>query len=134
VLKAITEFSKNLALPSVYSLQYTSDEIASLLKKIYDKIQTSHNTDDFSKRILELKDKILNKKTLLACGIVSKDENVEKGKNIIESIYESLSNIIHPGRYETIYNNPVVIFDGAHNENALENFIQITETIKEEDI
>ena len=43
-----------------------------------------------------------------------------------DTIYESLSNIIHPGRYETIYNNPLVIFDGAHNENALENFIQIT--------
>lgn len=34
-----------------------------------------------------------------------------------DTIYESLSNIIHPGRYETIYNNPLVIFDGAHNED-----------------
>lgn len=48
-----------------------------------------------------------------------------------DTIYNSLSNITHPGRYETISNNPTVIFDGAHNENAINNFIDTTKTLYE---
>ena len=40
-----------------------------------------------------------------------------------DTIYNSLSNITHPGRFETIQNTPLVIFDGAHNENAIYNLI-----------
>lgn len=38
-----------------------------------------------------------------------------------DTILNSISNITHPGRFETILNNPLVIFDGAHNENAITN-------------
>ena len=40
------------------------------------------------------------------------------------SIYEGLSNISHPARFEMIKENPLIIFDGAHNENAMKNFVQ----------
>ena len=36
--------------------------------------------------------------------------------------------IIHPARFETLSDNPSIIFDGAHNENAIDNFI---ETVKD---
>lgn len=49
------------------------------------------------------------------------------------TIYNSLSNIIHPGRFESIFNNPTVIFDGAHNDNALDNFIDITNSLYKEE-
>lgn len=43
-------------------------------------------------------------------------------------IKNSLINIVHPARFETILENPHIIYDGAHNNDAIENFI---ETVKE---
>ena len=40
-----------------------------------------------------------------------------------------LQNIYHPARYEIINKNPLTIFDGAHNENAIDNFISITKDL-----
>lgn len=39
-----------------------------------------------------------------------------------ENINEGLSTIVHKARFETIYNNPKIIFDGAHNDSAIINF------------
>ena len=51
--------------------------------------------------------------------------NVLKEKyNIKEDIVrKSLKNVIHKGRFEKINNNPTVIYEGAHNEPAIKNFI-----------
>ena len=51
--------------------------------------------------------------------------NVLKEKyNIKEEIIrKSLKNVIHRGRFEKINNNPTVIYEGAHNEPAIKNFI-----------
>ena len=51
--------------------------------------------------------------------------NVLKEKyNIKEEIIrKSLKNVIHRGRFEKINNNPTVIYEGAHNEPAINNFI-----------
>ena len=49
------------------------------------------------------------------------------------TIYNSLSTIIHPGRFECMFNNPTIIFDGAHNDNALDNFIDITNSLYKEE-
>lgn len=51
--------------------------------------------------------------------------NVLKEKyNIKEEIVrKSLKNVIHRGRFEKINSNPIVIYDGAHNEPAIKNFI-----------
>lgn len=46
-----------------------------------------------------------------------------------DTILNSLSNIIHPGRFETINKSPLVIFDGAHNDNALSNFMEATNSL-----
>lgn len=52
----------------------------------------------------------------------------EKGFNIPErAIYEGLKTVIHRARMEKIGNNPVIIFDGGHNENAIKNFKQNVE-------
>ena len=51
--------------------------------------------------------------------------NVLKEKyNIKEEIVrKTLKNVIHKGRFEKINNNPTVIYEGAHNEPAIKNFI-----------
>ena len=36
---------------------------------------------------------------------------------------ESLRNVKHPGRFEKLNQSPIIIFDGAHNEPAIQNFI-----------
>jgi dihydrofolate synthase/folylpolyglutamate synthase len=41
-----------------------------------------------------------------------------------DNLYTGIKNVIHPARFEKISNNPQIIFDGAHNENAMKNFIQ----------
>lgn len=52
----------------------------------------------------------------------------EKGYHIAEQdITEGLRTVIHPARFETIATNPTIIFDGGHNEKAIEN---LKETIK----
>ncbi len=38
-----------------------------------------------------------------------------------EAIRSGLMTVIHKGRFETIYENPTIIFDGGHNEQAIEN-------------
>ena len=38
-----------------------------------------------------------------------------------EAIRNGLKTVIHKGRFETIYENPTIIFDGGHNEQAIEN-------------
>lgn len=38
-----------------------------------------------------------------------------------ESIREGLETVIHKGRMEKIFENPTIIYDGAHNEPAIEN-------------
>ena len=51
--------------------------------------------------------------------------NVLKEKyNIKEDIVrKNLKNVIHRGRFEKINNNPTIIYEGAHNEPAIKNFI-----------
>lgn len=46
-----------------------------------------------------------------------------------ENIYAGLKNIVHPARFEELNNTPKIIFDGAHNENAIKNFVQTVNTL-----
>lgn len=49
----------------------------------------------------------------------------DKGYNIPEEAVRSgLRSVIHKARFETINKNPLVIFDGGHNENAIKNLIK----------
>ena len=46
----------------------------------------------------------------------------EKDYNISdEAIYNGLKTVIHRARLETLSKNPLIIFDGGHNENAIKN-------------
>ena len=38
-----------------------------------------------------------------------------------EAIYNGLKKVIHRARLETLSKNPLIIFDGGHNENAIKN-------------
>ena len=40
----------------------------------------------------------------------------------IMNIRKGLSTVIHKGRMEQLYDNPIIIYDGAHNEPAIKNF------------
>ncbi len=56
---------------------------------------------------------------------------VLKKKNFIikdENVKDALKTIVHKARFEEIYSNPTIIFDGGHNEEAIKN---LKETIKE---
>ena len=39
-------------------------------------------------------------------------------------IKEALKSVVHKARMEEIYRNPQIVFDGGHNENAINNFKQ----------
>ena len=52
--------------------------------------------------------KILNQK-----GYSIKEEDIRYG----------LKTVVHKARFETIHKNPLVIFDGGHNENAIKNLV-----------
>lgn len=40
----------------------------------------------------------------------------------IKNIQKGLSTVIHRGRMEQLNDNPIIIYDGAHNEPAIQNF------------
>jgi len=53
----------------------------------------------------------------------------QKGFNISnEQIHEGLKKIKHRARFETISKSPLVIFDGCHNANAVEAFVETLST------
>lgn len=46
-----------------------------------------------------------------------------------EAIFTGLCSINHPARFEIIKENPLIIFDGAHNENAMQNFVKTVKNL-----
>ena len=44
-----------------------------------------------------------------------------------EQLRNALKTVVHKARFETISNKPLIIYDGAHNELAIENFINSVE-------
>ena len=52
----------------------------------------------------------------------------EKGYEITEeAVKKGLSTVIHKARFETLSENPEIIFDGGHNENAIKNLKKMIE-------
>lgn len=51
-----------------------------------------------------------------------------------EAIYSGLCSITHPARFEIIKGNPLIIFDGAHNENAMENFVETVQNLYQKEL
>lgn len=56
--------------------------------------------------------------TLETVNVLKEKYNIKE-----EIIRKSLKNVIHRGRFEKINNNPTIIYEGAHNEPAIKNFI-----------
>lgn len=70
--------------------------------------------------LVNLKGKCQIKNSLLAIECI--DILKEKGYEISEkAIKNGLKTIVHKARFETLSENPTVIFDGGHNEDAIKN-------------
>lgn len=74
---------------------------------------------------LKGKEQIYNAAVCMECFEILR----EKGYKIEElNIREGLKNVIHKARFELLNKNPIVIFDGGHNENAI---INLQRTLKQ---
>ena len=63
---------------------------------------------------------IYNASICLECVEMLKDKSYEIDE---KSVREALKTVIHKGRFETINENPLIIYDGAHNKPAIENLV-----------
>lgn len=117
-------------------IQKIADEKNNTLKVIYENEISDYSFDkDYQyfeyegikyKINLKGKKQIENATTVLNVIKILRENNF----NITnDTILNSLSNIIHPGRFETISQSPLVIFDGAHNDNALSNFMEAVNSL-----
>ncbi len=69
---------------------------------------------------LKGKKQIYNASLCIECIEILKN----KGYKISEdSLRKALKTVIHRGRFEKMCDEPIIIFDGAHNELAIENFL-----------
>ena len=74
--------------------------------------------------VLKGKKQIQNAAICIKCIDIIK----ENGYKVSEkSIREGLKTVVHKARMETLNKNPLVIFDGAHNEPAIENLHSMVE-------
>ncbi len=83
------------------------------------------------KNFKNIKLNLLGKKQLENASVVLEVIEILKKqgfKTNEEIIKNALCSITHPARFEILSNTPKIIFDGAHNENAIDNFV---ETIKD---
>ena len=67
---------------------------------------------------------LLNSSICIECMEILKDNEFNISN---EAIYKGLKTVVHKGRFETIHKKPLMIFDGAHNKPAIENFIKSKE-------
>ena len=71
---------------------------------------------------LKGKAQINNAAEVLECIDILKNKGYKISK---EAIYNGLKTVVHKARLETLSQNPVIIFDGGHNENAINNLRQM---------
>ena len=72
---------------------------------------------------INLKGKVqtVNASEVLECIDLLKEKGYKIKK---EAIYEGLKTVIHKARMEVLSKDPLIIFDGGHNENAINNLRQ----------
>ncbi len=73
---------------------------------------------------LKGKAQINNAAEVLECIDILKNKGYKISK---EAIYNGLKSVVHKARLETLSQNPLIIFDGGHNENAINNLRQNVE-------
>ena len=69
---------------------------------------------------LKGKKQVYNASICIECAQILKDKSYKIDE---EKVKDALKTVIHKGRFEIINNNPLIIYDGAHNEPAIENFV-----------
>ncbi len=88
-------------------------------------LKTLYQSFDY-KNFKNIKLNLLGSKQIENACVVLETLNIleRKGFKISEeNIKNSLANIVHPARFEILSENPNIIYDGAHNSNAIDNFI-----------
>ena len=73
---------------------------------------------------LKGKAQINNAAEVLECIDILKSKGYKISE---EAIYNGLKSVVHKARLEILSQNPVIIFDGGHNENAINNLRQNVE-------
>ena len=123
--------------PALSVIKQTCKEKNSLLTILSDNDLSNYSYDrnyqyfDF-KKYKNLKINLKGKKQIQNATVAITCVEIlnKNGFNISQDyIYDGLSNISHPARFETIKEKPLVIFDGAHNANAMENFVQTVQNL-----
>lgn len=61
---------------------------------------------------------VKNASLVLECVEVLKQRGYKIGE---KAVRKGLNNVIHKGRFEKLQQTPEIIFDGGHNENAIQN-------------
>lgn len=118
--------------PAIPVIKEVCDNKKSKLHIIENKEITNYSFDssyqyfdylDFKNLCINLKGKkqIENACIAIECSNIL-EENGFKIKK--ETIYEALKTVTHSARFEELSKTPRIIFDGAHNENAIHNFIE----------
>ena len=67
---------------------------------------------------------IYNASCCIECVDILKNKGYEISDDALRS---GLSSVIHKGRFEKICDDPVIVFDGAHNMPAIDNFMHSVE-------
>jgi len=74
---------------------------------------------------------VLNSCICLECAEILREYDYEISE---EALRKGLKTVVHKGRFEKLNENPRIIFDGAHNIAAIENFLKSVEMYyKDED-
>lgn len=93
----------------------------------YNKEYQSFDYKDYTKIEVNLKGKKQIQNAMVCIQAV--EILNQKGYAISDKVMrEGLKTVIHPARFEKLQENPTVIFDGGHNEKAIDN---LKETIKQ---
>jgi len=119
-----------------YVIEKVAKERNNNLKIIYPSEISNYSFDKdfqyFKYKDLNFKLNLKGKKQVENAVVAFESLQVLKNYNYRISnstILDSFSKIKHPGRFETIKKEPLVIFDGAHNPNAISNFINTVNTL-----
>lgn len=139
-IEKITEIKAGIIKKNNHTIMYKQDNVTDIIKNVceknnnklhlineddiknysYDKEFQKIDYKNYKEILINLKGKcqIYNASIALECMSVlnSKGYNIKE-----EAIRIGLKTVIHKARFEKINNNPEVIFDGGHNENAIKN-------------
>ncbi len=125
---------------ATYVIEKVAREKGNNLKVIYPNEISDYSFDRnyqyFKYKGLDFKLNLKGKKQVENAVVAFESLQILKNYNYRISnstILNSFSKIKHPGRFETIKKDPLVIFDGAHNPNAISNLIETINSIYRSD-